>query len=356
MGSPYAIGGDISFGSAPSLMNPMAGYEQAYNNALQINQQNYSNIIAGYQKLAATQFDAQGPITAGYGSLYNNVLGTICGICQSQQHAVQATYTKQMGATQNRLIGAGLGNSTILQSAARGVTADAANAQTAVKNQFAQLKAGYMSQLGLAGLNWQAQAMNANTALGVDQLRTMANIQAPYPNAGAYMNAMQGQMGMRGTPTPNGPMGGGAGGVQGLGSGGRQISGSPGTPYDSGTPFGGGSNIYGTGICRPANQGLNAQIQAENSRLMSNATFQNTWNPWQKLTECANNQLWNQTGPYNPNPDQDPNPAGAVGGVGTGCGVNYDGNYGGYCGYNDAGCYGYYGGGGCFGGCYGYSC
>jgi hypothetical protein len=52
--------------------------------------------------------------------------------------------------------------------------------------QIANLKAGYRSNLGMAGLQYQGNAALQNTAQANQQLQWMNSVQAPYPDAGAY--------------------------------------------------------------------------------------------------------------------------------------------------------------------------
>lgn len=251
--SPYAIGAtSLNFGGMGAgscfMSNPAKAYSCAYNNYLSLNKQNYNNIVNGYNQLASAQFNQEQAITAGYTGLQNAVYGTIQNICKSQMQRVQCTYTKQMANSQQQAINAGLGNSTVLQSMQRGVTQCEAMAQTAVQNQFAALKAGYMSNLGLATLNYQNQANMQNAALGAQELNTLASIQIPPPCANSFAqmyNANRafglGMMGRHTTmPPPN--MGGG------LGAGTPPRSG---LPCFSGYGGGGGGGIYGTDFCRP---------------------------------------------------------------------------------------------------------
>src|ERR1700677_3479531 len=242
--SPFAVGSTIGGqlggsigGSAPS---PFTAFNTYYNNAMT----SYNNTIAGYNSLAQQQAGAIAPITQGYSNLYNQVLGTICGIQQSQLQAVQCQFTKASAQSQQQLIGAGLGNSTVLQSAQRGNVAQEAQAQTQVQDQFAQLKAAYQSQLGLAGLNWQQQVLAQQTALGVQQLKCMM---IPLPNPAGFANQYAAMTANRPTSS-TGPMGGGAGGVQGLGSGG--FRGRSGGACLSCLGGGGGGAMY-SGYCSP---------------------------------------------------------------------------------------------------------
>ncbi len=174
--SPYLIGGGLSMGRAPGLMD----YTSAYQNALNINQQNYNNIMKGYQGLTSS------------------VLGNIRGIGEAQAQAIEDVYAQQSGGAAQSLISRGLGNTTVANSVQRGLVLDREKAKTGLANQLAQLYAGYQSQLGLS------------------QLGFMNSVSAPYPNPAAYADLLR-QRGMvqQGKKTGQGgqlfPIGGGGG-------------------------------------------------------------------------------------------------------------------------------------------------
>lgn len=186
--SPYAVNAQMQFGGNIGCMfsNPVSAYQNAYQTYINNANNFYNTITSGYKGLANTLNTTQQGITQGYNQLSQDVLGTIKGICQSQMQAVQCSFTKANAATQQQLINSGLGNSTVLQSAQRGNQMQEALAQTAVKNQFAQLYAGYQSNLGLAGLNYQNQAAQQQTALGQGELENLlryVNVMPPCANA-----------------------------------------------------------------------------------------------------------------------------------------------------------------------------
>lgn len=269
MASPFGINAGLSFGSGGGciMSNPAGGYQAAYNNYLSLNQQNYNNILAGYKQISDQAYAAQQNIQAGYTGLQQNVCKTISDICQSQMHNVQCTYTKLMGQTQQQAIQAGLGNSTVLQSMQRGVTKCEAAAQTNVKNQFAQTKAGYMSNLGLAGLNYANAANQQNMALGAQAMGFLSNVNIPPPCARAYMSQYNQNMSRWMAPggTTMGPMGGGPSGVGGMASARGPIGNIPGGAPGGGGYGGGGSNmLFGCRYCRCA---VGGEIRAGNNAI-----------------------------------------------------------------------------------------
>lgn len=189
------IGGQLPFEPSgnPFSQDLGAAYQSAYNTALGQNQANYSNILSGYQQTLAQQTQAQDAIGKGYSSLYNQVLGGIQGIGQSQSQAIQDAYRQQSGSAQQDLINRGLGNSTVLSSVQRGIDLDKSKADIALANQIAQLNAGYQSQLGGAGLNYANQAAMQNAAQQNAQLQWMNSVTAQYPNGQLYNQMAQQQ-------------------------------------------------------------------------------------------------------------------------------------------------------------------
>lgn len=232
MGIPTSL----NFGSASS--SPMA----IYNNMLNFAQQNYQNITAGYQDVLANQRQAEAAVTAGYGNLQGNVHAMIQNVGSGQNLINQQTYAQAQASTQNQMINAGLGNTTVLGQEQLKNTGSYAIAQNTLADQIAQLQAGYYSQIGLAGLNYQGQAINADTALQAHQLDYMGNQSYPYLEG---LGRLGSSMGGGGGGMSVGPMGGGAGGVAGLLGGGRHIGNIPGGNYGGGFGGGSGNMVFG---------------------------------------------------------------------------------------------------------------
>ena len=273
---PFAPGGNPVLGAAQlgaglglpagavQGLDTLAGqYGQSYQAALQQNQAMYNNILGGYQQLMGNQQAAQQPIIQGYANLKTEVLGDIKGIDASEKQAIMDAYAQQSGGAQQSLINRGLGNATISDSVQRGLGLDQQKAQIALQNQMAQLTAGYASNLGQAGLNYQNQANMQNTALGQSQLNFMNSVQAGYPDPNAY-NALFGQAGqmnqaqqslalqralMQGrNPFGPGGAGGGAGGITyGPHANLNDLGGGFGPQNYGGSPYGGGGGGGGGG-------------------------------------------------------------------------------------------------------------
>jgi hypothetical protein len=186
------IGGSLNFGQMAGNANFFSGdiatnYANAYKSALSLNQQNYNNILKGYQKTAAFQQQQQQAVVAGYGALKSEVLGKLEGTYKSGLSKVNDYYTAQQGQATQSLVNRGLGNSTITSSVARGLSADRTKAGLDVAEKYANSYANYGTQIGLAGLNYQGNAVKDNTSLSMDQLHWMNTVQAPYPEAKDYM-------------------------------------------------------------------------------------------------------------------------------------------------------------------------
>jgi len=266
----------LSFGQAST--NP----QSIYQNMLSFAQQNYQNITSGYENVLANQRSAEAAVQAGYGNLQGNVQAMIGNVGAGQNLQNQQTYASAQANTQNQMINAGLGNTTIMGQEQLKNTGNYAIAQNQLADQIAQLQAGYYSQIGLAGLNYQGQSVNADTALQAHQLDYMANQSYPYMEGLGHMGG-SGFGGGGGGGMSIGPMGGGVGGVQGMSARAGHIGNIPGGGYGGG---GGGSNLYwsgqtdsgawgysspgGSGMYNPYGQGSGGISQAQADRLAGN--------------------------------------------------------------------------------------
>ncbi len=192
---PTAPSGQLPWGGGGAAALQPGGYPAAYNSSLAQNQSNYNNILAGYQKTLQSQTTAQAAIQAGYSNLYNQVQEKIAGQGATRAADIRADAAQKLGSGTQGLINRGLGNTTVLDSVGRGIGFDEQRNLTANSESVAALQAQSMSQLGLAGLNYQDYANRQNTGLVQDQLGWMNSVNAPYPNAGLYAQLAQ-QRGM----------------------------------------------------------------------------------------------------------------------------------------------------------------
>lgn len=154
-GDPYsalASGGVAGLGAA---------YQQSYNSALSLNQQNYNNIISGYGTLGTNIAN-----TLGQG-------GTGWGVAQPAATAIAQTQAQQTGGAFQNSINSGTGNSTAATAAQRGANLNAQQAYAGLGSQLASSYAGYEANLGQSQLNF------------------MNSVNVPYPDAQSYSNLYQ---------------------------------------------------------------------------------------------------------------------------------------------------------------------
>ncbi len=135
MASIINTGPGLKDAGAQLYLDTLQGYkdrEAAYSN-------NYANNIAGWENLYRTQ--------GQYGD--------------SERLRLNQDFGRQLGMSQASMVSRGLGNTTVLDSAARGINYDRANASLTLndqllqrQNQIAQGELGYMGQYqqGLAGI------------------------------------------------------------------------------------------------------------------------------------------------------------------------------------------------------------
>lgn len=203
----YATAG---ISSAPAA--GLGGYQSAYNSALQQNQQTYQNVLGGYRDTIAQQRRETDPIVSGYGDLSKQVQGQYAGLQQSAAglytplataayntlgggalqnayaqlyggvmnqinsvggaagQAITDQYAAQRGQSNQNLVNAGLGNTTVRSAVDRGLTYDESKARVNLADQLAGTRASYMLQSQLPALSFWERNMGAQA----DQLNRMA--------------------------------------------------------------------------------------------------------------------------------------------------------------------------------------
>lgn len=181
----------LSADPATTIANIGPAYKSAYDDYLKFSMDQTNNINAGYAQTAQNQFLGQQQTQAGYGQLSSDVLGGIAGIGSDQRALLARQYTQQRGNAMQGLVNSGLGNSTVTSSVNRGIGLDEALAGNNLANSIAQTRAGYQSNLGLAGLSYQGQSVRDNTNLATHQLDWMNSITAKAPDASLYGNIAQ---------------------------------------------------------------------------------------------------------------------------------------------------------------------
>lgn len=142
----------------------------------------YAQTIAGYNQQYNTALAAKSKIDTGYNDLYNQQ----AGYGASQELALNQDYARQLDASQQSMVNRGLGNTTVLDSAARGINYDRANSMLTLKDQLLQrqnairqaqfgydasansglsgIQGGQVGYMGTAQQNTQAQAAQASLA------------------------------------------------------------------------------------------------------------------------------------------------------------------------------------------------
>lgn len=189
--APLAGGGAGAAAALPGA------YDASYKSALGFNEAQYGNVLAGYQGVLSSQQDALSSIGRGYSDLSQQVLGGLEGAGAAERQRIGDAYAAAQGQAGQSLVSRGLGNSTVVDSTNRGLTFDAQKQYLDLADRLMQQRAGYTSQLGLAGLAQQQQSVMANSGLAQNQLGWMNSVNAPYPDAGMYSQLAQ-QYGMTG--------------------------------------------------------------------------------------------------------------------------------------------------------------
>lgn len=151
-----------------------------YNQALQQQQALASQIASGYNTLRQQQVAAQNNVIGGYNRLSNQVMGTIGGIGRAEAQRLADQYTAFSGQQAQQLTNRGLANTTIANSVQRGVSLDKAKADVELQGKIAGLQANYLSQIGLAGLGYQGQAVGQQSALGSEALMAQQRFSPTY--------------------------------------------------------------------------------------------------------------------------------------------------------------------------------
>ncbi len=292
-----------------------SNYNAMLGNALK----SYTAIYGGYSQAAQAQEAAQAQLRQGYQQLQGNVLGGLnnAGAHRSQEIADQ--YTALAGRQNQDLISRGLGNSTVASSVGRGLGYDQAKAQTQLSGQVADMKAQYLSQLGLAGLRQQGQDYENNTRLRMQQLGY----------GGDFNNRLLG-LGAQG---PRGARGGGQGGMP-FGQS-RLVGGGGGSGPSTGRFGGGYSSANGYG-------GYNPMRSQPNDPYVQNPLFQPSFGsyggPPQTLYTGAGMSDWEQSvGSYGGSPLDVGTEAPAYAGDAVGGDYGYGVGYGGGPSYADYG-------------------
>lgn len=183
--------GNLPFGgSAASLPQPGPGlanqYSSAYREALSQNKATYENIMQGYQQTLAAQQKSQAQTLKGYRSLQSSALADLEGMGQERGLQIGEQAQAQRGGIMSRLIGSGLGNSTMLANFTMAANRDEARARNDLAERLAAQRLGVRLDVGNRAQAFRDSANQQNMNTSLAQLAFMNSTMAPYPDASLY--------------------------------------------------------------------------------------------------------------------------------------------------------------------------
>ncbi len=144
----------------------MQRWDTGYRNAIDSHTALHDQMLQGYSDVLSRVGSQADRVQAGYQGLSGDVLGRIQGIDSGRRQEIADTYARQQGSAATDLTNRGLGNTTVKSAVDRGLQYDQQKALNSLSNQTAGMQAGYMSQLGSAGLGAQSQAQGQMASLG----------------------------------------------------------------------------------------------------------------------------------------------------------------------------------------------
>ncbi len=159
------------------------GMMGVYNQLMGLNQQNYQNILSGYQTAQQQLAQGLGQVYSGYGTVESNVMrmlgvdGGGWGVATPGANSIRQQATAAQGATQQNMINAGLGNSTVLASMTNQNALQTNQAYGELSSKLAGLSAGYETQIGLARQNAMLQGTGMQANLATNYLSDLSHYQ-----------------------------------------------------------------------------------------------------------------------------------------------------------------------------------
>jgi hypothetical protein len=196
MPQSYFVAGNLPFeNQGAGLYNALASgsvsdlashYAQAYRAALDMNRQNYANVMSGYQRIQGLNAVDAARGGRDYRRIMEGVLGEIQNYGQSQRDEIGDSFGIARGQADQDLISRGLGNSTVTSSVQRGLTLDEQKANTQLADRLAEMRAGYRTQLSMAGQAYKERQQQQQLGTALSQLQFMNSVSANYPDAAAY--------------------------------------------------------------------------------------------------------------------------------------------------------------------------
>lgn len=201
-----------------------------------------------YQQL----LDTIGQLERETQGLYGQAFDTVAGLGDVERRRIQEEQQKQLATTEQDLIDRGLANTTIRQTARRGIQSDALQAQQDLMERLAQQRTGLLQNQAGALMQtgqMEAQAIEGRTdqAPAAGRYAQMVQQLAAQPDEGRDETFVG-----RGLPqTPVGGAGGPAPGAAGAGTGFGGGGGAPGAPDPGGGAGGTGGGQSGTYVVGP---------------------------------------------------------------------------------------------------------
>lgn len=172
----------MAISSSSSSTQIVPGMKDIYNQLLGLNQQNYSQVLGAYGAGQANLASQLGGIYGGFGALKDQVMDTLgfkggWGVAEPARQAIEATYAQTRGMTDQQMISAGLGNTTVRGNLQNQNAYLAGRSYGELGAAMAQQAAQYQSQLGLAEQQARMQGLGLQTDLYGQQGRTLAGYQ-----------------------------------------------------------------------------------------------------------------------------------------------------------------------------------
>lgn len=165
---------------------------KSYTDTLAANQQNYENILGAYTKGQGALSAGLGNIYGGYGDVQKQVMNTLgvsgggWGVAAPAAQEIADTFNRQQGQTDQQMINAGLGNTTVRGAMRNQNTLMAGRAYGNLGAQLAQTAAGYEAQLGTARLGAQMQGLGMQANMYGEQGRTLGGYHFPFVPPSTY--------------------------------------------------------------------------------------------------------------------------------------------------------------------------
>lgn len=199
-----------------------------YNQLLKLNQNNYQNVLGAYSQAQNNTASQLQNVYGGYQQIEQNIMGALgvkgggWGVAAPAAEAIRRQGAQTQGQTQQSLVNAGLGNTSVLAAMSNQNMLNTQQAYGGLGSQLAQTAAGYMGQLGMARQGAMMQGIGMQSGLAGQYMGDLAGYR--FANTagsltGSYGNS-QGQS--QGTSQGYGlgvdsPMGGGGRGGGGGG-------------------------------------------------------------------------------------------------------------------------------------------